>query len=58
MRPMTPWPRRRPSGTVPKQRDRDQCFIRVEAAVVDRMRALRRPGESSSEVILRLIELR
>jgi hypothetical protein len=41
----------------PMQRDRDQCFIQVEAAVIDRMRAMRRPGESYSEVILRLIEL-
>jgi predicted CopG family antitoxin len=39
------------------QRDRGQCFIQVEAAVVDRMRAMRRPGESYSEVILRLVEL-
>jgi hypothetical protein len=38
----------------PMQRDGDQCFIQVEAAVVDRMRAMRRPGESYSEVILRL----
>jgi hypothetical protein len=38
----------------PMQRDRDQCFIQVEAAVVDRMRAMRRPGESYREVILRL----
>jgi hypothetical protein len=35
----------------------DQCFIQVEAAVVDRMRAIRRPGEIYSDVILRLIEL-
>ena len=41
----------------PMQRDRGQCFIQVEAAVVDRMRAMRRPGESYSEVILRLVEL-
>ncbi len=40
------------------QRDRNQCFIQVEAAVVDRMRAMRRSGESSSEVILRLVELK
>ena len=33
------------------QRDRGQCFIQVEAAVVDRMRAMRRAGESYSEVI-------
>ena len=39
------------------QRDRGQCFIQVEAAVVDRMRAMRRPGESYSHVILRLVEL-
>jgi hypothetical protein len=30
----------------PMQRDRGQCFIQVEAAVVDRMRAMRGPGES------------
>jgi hypothetical protein len=41
----------------PMQRDRDQCFIQVEAAVVDRMRAMRRPGDSYSEVILRLVEI-
>jgi hypothetical protein len=29
----------------------------IEAAVVDRMRAMRRPGESYSQVILRLVEL-
>jgi hypothetical protein len=39
------------------QRDGDQCFIQVESAVVDRMRAMRRPGESYSAVILRLVEL-
>jgi hypothetical protein len=37
--------------------DRGQCFIQVEAAVIDRMRALRTPGESYSEVTLRLVEL-
>jgi hypothetical protein len=41
----------------PMERDRGQCFIQVEAAVVDRMRAMRRPGESYSQVILRLVEL-
>jgi hypothetical protein len=41
----------------PMQRDRGQCFIQVEAAVVDRMRAIRRPGENYSQVILRLVEL-
>ena len=29
----------------------------VEAAVVDRIRAMRRPSESYREVILRLVEL-
>jgi hypothetical protein len=38
-------------------RDQGQCFIQVEAAVVGRMRAMRRPGESYSQVILRLVEL-
>ena len=42
----------------PTKRDRGQCFIQVEAAVVGRMRAMRRPGESYSEVILRLVELK
>ena len=41
----------------PMQRDRGQCFIQVEAAVVDHMRAMRTPGESYSQVILRLVEL-
>ena len=41
----------------PMQCDRGQCFIQVAAAVVDRMRAMRRPGESCSQVILRLVEL-
>jgi hypothetical protein len=41
----------------PMQRDRDQCFLQLEAAVVNHMRAMRRPGESYSEVILRLVEL-
>ena len=41
----------------PMQRDRGQCFIQVETAVVEGMRAMRRPGESYSEVILQLVEL-
>jgi hypothetical protein len=41
----------------PMQRDRDQCFIQIEAALVDRMRAMRRLGDSYSEVILRLVEI-
>ena len=32
------------------------CLIRIEAAVIDRLRAMRRPGESYSDVILRLAE--
>ena len=41
----------------PMQREHGQCFIQVEAAVVDRMRSMRRPGESYSNVILRFVEL-
>ena len=41
----------------PMQREHGQCFIQVEAAVVDRLRAIRRPGEIYSDVILRLVEL-
>ena len=37
--------------------DRGQGFIQVEATIVDRMRSMRRPGESYSAVILRLPEL-
>ena len=39
------------------QRDRGQSSIQVEAALADRMRAMHRPGESYSQVILRLVEL-
>ena len=48
-----------PKGSArwPMQRDGGRCFIQVESAVVDRMRAMRQPGESYSAVILRLIEL-
>ena len=45
------------AGRWPMQRDRDKCFIQVEAAIVDRMRTMRRTGESYSDVILRLVEL-
>ena len=50
---------RLPKGSArwPMQRDRGKCFIQVEAAVVDRMRAMRRPGENYSDVILRLVEI-
>jgi len=41
----------------PMQRELDQCFIQVEAAVVDRMRSMRTSGESYSNVILRLVGL-
>ena len=41
----------------PIQRNRDKCFIQVEAAIVDRMRTMRRIGESYSDVILRLVEI-
>jgi hypothetical protein len=48
-----------PKGSArwPMQRDRGRCFIQVEAAVVDRMRAMRKPGENYSDVILRLVEI-
>jgi hypothetical protein len=48
-----------PKGSArwPMQRDGGQCFIQVESAVVDRMRAMRQPGETYSAVILRLVEL-
>jgi hypothetical protein len=36
----------RGSARWPMHRDCGQCFIQVEAAVVDRMRAMRKPGES------------
>ena len=36
------------------QRDRDQCFIQVEEAMVDPLRALHGPGESWSDAILRV----
>ena len=48
-----------PKGSArwPMQRDGEQCFIQVEWAVVNRMRAMRRPGYSYSAAILRLVEL-
>ena len=48
-----------PKGSArwPMQCERGQCFIQVEAAVVDRMRSMRKPGENYSSVILRLVEL-
>ncbi len=46
-----------PKGSArwPMQRECGKCFIQVEAAVVDRMRVMRRPGEDYSDVILRLV---
>jgi len=48
-----------PKGSArwPMQRDGGRCFIQVESAIVDRMRAMREPGESYSSVILRLVDL-
>jgi hypothetical protein len=45
------------SARSPTQRDHGRCFIQVGAAVVDRMRTMRRPDEDYSDVILRLIEI-
>ena len=41
----------------PVQRDEGQCLNKVEVAVVDRMRAMRRPTESYRDVIHGLVEL-
>ena len=48
-----------PKGSArwPMQRDGGGCFIQVEPAIVERMRAMREPGESYSSVILRLVDL-
>lgn len=43
------------SGRWPMQREGDRCFIQVEQATLERMRAMRRPGESYGDVILRLV---
>jgi hypothetical protein len=48
---------RKGSARWPMQRDNGRRFIQVEAAVVDRMRTMRRPNEDYSDVILRLIEI-
>jgi hypothetical protein len=52
------------ASTLPKgaaqrltQHDRGQCFIEVQAAVVDRIRGMRKPSESCRDLILRLVEL-
>ena len=36
--------------------ERGECHVWLEPRVVDRLRAMRGPGESYSDVILRLIE--
>jgi hypothetical protein len=41
----------------PLQRRDGQYLIHIEAAVLNRLRAMRRPSESYSNVILRLFEL-
>ena len=38
----------------PVQRQGGQCLVHVEAAVVERLRAMRGPAEDYSDVILRL----
>ena len=49
-----------PLGSVGFERETDEKgerWIWLERAVVDRLRAMRRPEESLSDVILRLVEL-
>ena len=53
------------ASTLPKGAHGGPCsaigangFIQVEAAMVDRMRAMRRPSESYSEVVLKLVGLK
>ena len=41
----------------PVQRQGGQCLIHIEAAVLDRLRAMREPGEDYSDVIVRLTRL-
>jgi hypothetical protein len=47
------------SGTVSFERDPDEngVLIKFEPQVINKLRVLRRPGESYSDVILRLVEL-
>jgi hypothetical protein len=33
-----------------------QCLVHIEATVLDLLRAMRKPGESHSDVILRLVQ--
>jgi hypothetical protein len=44
-------------GYEPKLNAKGERLIWLEAAVLDRLRAMRRPGESYSDVILRLAHL-
>ena len=44
-------------GYEAKPNAKGERLIWVEAAVVDKLSALRRPGESYSDVILRLVEI-
>jgi hypothetical protein len=49
-----------PLGSVAYEKElneRGECHVGVEPQVVNRLRAMRGPGESYSDVILRLIEL-
>jgi hypothetical protein len=49
-----------PLGSVGFERDATgggDYLIRLEPHVLDRLRAMRRPGESYSDVILRLVEV-
>ncbi len=41
----------------PVQRQGGRCLVHVEAAVVDRLRAMRERGETYSDVIVRLAQL-
>jgi hypothetical protein len=40
----------------PMQRDRGQCSSKSSGAVVNRMRAMRKPGEIHSQVMFRLVD--
>jgi hypothetical protein len=39
------------------QRQDGKCLIHIEAALLERLRAMRQPGESYSDVSLRLVEI-
>ena len=44
-------------GYEPQLNEKGERLVWLEAAVVDRLAAMRGPGESYSDVILRLIEI-